>query len=90
MDRVVNGYWDPLFYYKEKPALFFCSFNLQEMYKVSKQIEDPVLDFKYKLDKEEVDEAKEFFKGKKSGYGIVSSIKENGFPMLMTLASAET
>lgn len=76
----MNGFWDPLFYYKENPALFFTTFNLFDMYKENKVIENRVLDFKYKLDKEIVDEGKEYFKGKKCVYGIVSSIRKNGFP----------
>jgi hypothetical protein len=87
---VVNGFWDPLFFYKEKPALFYTTYLLTDVYNEEKTLENPVLDFKYKLDKEIVDEAKKFFKGKKTAFGIVSSIKENGTPELMTLATAET
>ena len=50
------------------------------MYNHAKVFDNPVLDFKFKLDKEIVDEAKHYFKGKKCAYGIVSSIRENGFP----------
>jgi hypothetical protein len=60
----VNGFWDPLFYYKEKPALLYTTYLLTDVYNEEKNLEDPVLDFKYKLDKEIMDEAKLFFKDK--------------------------
>jgi hypothetical protein len=32
-ERVVNGFWDPLYYYKDQAAMFYTTFDLSGMYK---------------------------------------------------------
>jgi hypothetical protein len=85
----VNGFWDPLYYYKDQAAMFYTTFDLSGMYKEQKHFDDSILDFKYKLDKSIIDETKEHLKGTKACYGIVSSIKSKGTPELMNLATNE-
>jgi hypothetical protein len=49
------GFWDPLFYYKEKPALFYLSQDLKDIFSDEgneKIQDDAALEFKLNLDKE--------------------------------------
>jgi hypothetical protein len=58
------GFWDPLFYYKEKPALFYLSQDLKDIFSEEgneKIQDDAALEFKLNLDKEIIKEAKNYF-----------------------------
>jgi hypothetical protein len=64
---------------------------MDELYKEEKVFDDPIMNFKYQLDKGLMDEAREKLKGKgKVAICMISSIRENSTPDLFRLISDET